>query len=90
MMTGLGASRAAILWRIRVPAAVPSLCSGLRLAAVYAPIGAVIGEWVGGEARGLGYLMTYANSRTTWGKKISVNQGRADRELGLRDDEELN
>ena len=60
----MGASRAAILWRIRVPAAVPSLCSGLRLAAVYAPIGAVIGEWVGGEARGLGYLMTYANSRT--------------------------
>ncbi|MFK7943676.1 MAG: ABC transporter permease [Paracoccaceae bacterium] len=53
-----------VLWRVRVPAAIPSLCSGLRLAAVYAPIGAVIGEWVGGEARGLGYLMTYANSRT--------------------------
>lgn len=55
-------------WRtmllIRIPAAVPSFCSGLRLAAVYAPIGAVIGEWVGGEALGLGYLMTYANSRT--------------------------
>lgn len=60
----MGASRSAILWRIQFPAAVPSLCSGLRLAAVYAPIGAVIGEWVGGEARGLGYLMTYANSRT--------------------------
>lgn len=60
----MGAGPAGILWRIRVPAAVPSLCSGLRLAAVYAPIGAVIGEWVGGEARGLGYLMTYANSRT--------------------------
>lgn len=60
----MDAGRTAILWRIQVPAAVPSLCSGLRLAAVYAPIGAVIGEWVGGEARGLGYLMTYANSRT--------------------------
>ncbi|MEM8979974.1 MAG: ABC transporter permease [Pseudomonadota bacterium] len=52
----------AVLWRIRVPAALPSLASGLRLAAVYAPIGAVIGEWVG-ASRGLGYLMLLANGR---------------------------
>ncbi|WP_299668919.1 ABC transporter permease [uncultured Ruegeria sp.] len=51
-----------ILWRIHVPAALPSLASGLRLAAVYAPIGAVIGEWVG-ASRGLGYLMLLANGR---------------------------
>jgi len=50
------------LWRIRVPAALPSLASGLRLAAVYAPIGAVIGEWVG-ASKGLGYLMLLANGR---------------------------
>lgn len=50
------------LWRIRVPAAIPALASGLRLAAVYAPIGAVIGEWVG-ASRGLGYLMLLANGR---------------------------
>ncbi|MDP5219408.1 ABC transporter permease [Ruegeria sp. 2205SS24-7] len=56
------ASRRAILWQIRVPAALPSLASGLRLAAVYAPIGAVIGEWVG-SSRGLGYLMLLANGR---------------------------
>nr|WP_049645610.1 ABC transporter permease [Candidatus Rhodobacter lobularis] len=52
-----------VLWRIRVPAALPSLASGLRLAAVYAPIGAVIGEWVG-ASRGLGYLMLLANGRS--------------------------
>lgn len=52
----------AILWRIRVPAALPGLASGLRLAAVYAPIGAVIGEWVG-SSQGLGYLMLLANGR---------------------------
>lgn len=58
----MGARRTATLWRIRVPAALPSLASGLRLAAVYAPIGAVIGEWVG-ASRGLGYLMLLANGR---------------------------
>ncbi len=51
-----------ILWRIRMPAAIPSFASGLRLAAVYAPIGAVIGEWVG-ASKGLGYLMLLANGR---------------------------
>ncbi|MEM7320806.1 MAG: ABC transporter permease subunit, partial [Pseudomonadota bacterium] len=56
------ASPRAILWHIRIPAALPSLASGLRLAAVYAPIGAVIGEWVG-ASRGLGYLMLLANGR---------------------------
>ncbi|MFT3973471.1 MAG: ABC transporter permease [Amaricoccus sp.] len=58
----MGARPGAALWRIRVPAALPSLASGLRLAAVYAPIGAVIGEWVG-ASRGLGYLMLLANGR---------------------------
>jgi len=58
----MGASPARLLWRVRVPAAVPALASGLRLAAVYAPIGAVIGEWVG-AAGGLGYLMLLANGR---------------------------
>ncbi|WP_342075737.1 ABC transporter permease [Yoonia sp. SS1-5] len=56
------ASSKRILWHIRIPAALPSLASGLRLAAVYAPIGAVIGEWVG-ASRGLGYLMLLANGR---------------------------
>jgi len=50
------------LFQIRVPAALPALASGLKLAAVYAPIGAVIGEWVG-ASRGLGYLMLLANGR---------------------------
>ena len=58
----MGASRARIMWHLRIPAALPSLATGLRLAAVYAPIGAVIGEWVGG-ARGLGALMIHANGR---------------------------
>ncbi|MTH78318.1 ABC transporter permease [Paracoccus aestuariivivens] len=58
----MGASRGRIMRHLRIPAALPYLATGLRLAAVYAPIGAVIGEWVGG-ARGLGALMIHANGR---------------------------
>ncbi|MBA3661182.1 MAG: ABC transporter permease [Gammaproteobacteria bacterium] len=47
---------------IRFPAALPSLASGLRIAAVIAPIGAIVGEWVG-SSRGLGFLMINANAR---------------------------
>lgn len=58
----MGASKGRIMRHLRIPAAMPQLATGLRLAAVYAPIGAVIGEWVGG-ARGLGALMIHANGR---------------------------
>ena len=58
----MGSSSRRTLYMVRVPAALPALASGLRLAAVYAPIGAVIGEWVG-ASKGLGYLMLLANGR---------------------------
>lgn len=58
----MGASKWQIMRQIRIPAALPGFASGLRLAAVYAPIGAIIGEWVG-ASRGLGYLMLLANGR---------------------------
>lgn len=58
----MGAGRWAELRHLRFPAALPRLASGLRLGAIYAPVGAVIGEWVGG-ARGLGALMIQANGR---------------------------
>lgn len=52
----------AALLRVRMPAALPALASGLRVATAVAPIGAVIGEWVGSSA-GLGFLMLQANAR---------------------------
>ena len=58
----MNAPRAAILLRVRVPAALPALASGLRVATAVAPIGAVVGEWVGSSA-GLGHLMLHANAR---------------------------
>jgi putative hydroxymethylpyrimidine transport system permease protein len=51
-----------VLLHVRLPAALPSFGTGLRVAAVLAPIGAVIGEWVGASS-GLGYLMLNANAR---------------------------
>lgn len=59
---GLGAKPFTVLIHIRIPAAFPALASGLTLAAVYAPIGAILGEWVG-ASKGLGYLMLLANGR---------------------------
>ena len=56
------ASPWAILRHIRIPAALPSLASGIRVAAAVAPIGAVVGEWVGASA-GLGFMMMHANGR---------------------------
>jgi putative hydroxymethylpyrimidine transport system permease protein len=57
-----GASPSQILFNIRVPAALPHLSAGLKLAAAYAPLGAIAGEWVGSQG-GLGVMMTYHNAR---------------------------
>ena len=58
----MGASKGAILRQVRLPAAMPAFASGLRVAAAVAPIGAVVGEWVGSSA-GLGYYMLLMNGR---------------------------
>ena len=52
----------AVLRQIRIPAALPAFASGLRVAAAVAPIGAIVGEWVGASA-GLGFYMLHANAR---------------------------
>ena len=58
----MGASTYTMLIKLRIPFALPQLSSGLKLAAAFAPMGAVIGEWVG-SSEGLGYLMLYASGR---------------------------
>jgi putative hydroxymethylpyrimidine transport system permease protein len=62
MTAGRQHARLSEFLHIRIPAALPALASGLRVAAATAPIGAVVGEWVGSSA-GLGYLMLHANAR---------------------------
>jgi len=58
----MGASKRSTLIHIKVPAALPAFASGLRVATAMAPIGAIVGEWVG-SSEGLGYLMLHANGR---------------------------
>jgi NitT/TauT family transport system permease protein len=56
----LQASRWQTFWKFRIPSALPELFSGMKVAVTLAIIGAIIGEFVGGN-RGLGYLIIVAN-----------------------------
>jgi ABC-type nitrate/sulfonate/bicarbonate transport system permease component len=62
LMRVLGASRISRLWKVELPSSLPYLFSGLRLAAVFAVIGAVFGEWAGAD-HGLGLLVLQANNQ---------------------------
>jgi putative hydroxymethylpyrimidine transport system permease protein len=59
MMRTLDASRWGIFKRVEFPAALPLIFSGMRIAATFAAIGAIFGEWSGSNA-GLGYVMLEA------------------------------
>ena len=58
----MGAGPLSVLRTIIIPSALPAFASGLRVATAVAPIGAVVGEWVGSSA-GLGFYMLHANAR---------------------------
>ena len=58
----LGASRWRIFYHVRFPAARVQIASGIRVALVSAPIGVIVGEWIG-ASQGLGFLMLHANAR---------------------------
>ena len=58
----MGAKPLAVLRTIIIPSALPAFAAGVRVATAVAPIGAVVGEWVGSSA-GLGFYMLHANAR---------------------------
>jgi NitT/TauT family transport system permease protein/putative hydroxymethylpyrimidine transport system permease protein len=62
MMRTLDASRLQILWRVEAPTALPYTFSGARIAAVFAPIAAVFGEWAGANS-GLGRQILLDNGQ---------------------------
>ncbi len=55
------ASTAEVLWRLRVPFALPYLFAALRVSALLCVIGAVVAEWSGAD-RGIGHVIAVANS----------------------------
>jgi NitT/TauT family transport system permease protein len=55
---GFGAT--ATFFKIRLPNALPAIFGGLKISITLAVVGAVVGEFVGGDA-GLGYLLMVAN-----------------------------
>lgn len=56
----MGARPGQTFWKIRFPASLPHLFSGLKVAATMAVTGAVVGEFVGADA-GLGFVILQAN-----------------------------
>ncbi len=56
LMRSLDASRWQRFRRVEAPAALPNVFTGMKIAVVLAPIGAVFGEWVGSSS-GLGHLI---------------------------------
>jgi ABC-type nitrate/sulfonate/bicarbonate transport system permease component len=65
LLRAMGASKKQIWRMVRLPSALPSFFSGLRLAVTYSVVAATIGEWVGG-APGLGlYMLRSKNALAT-------------------------
>lgn len=57
----MGASKLNIFLHLKLPYGMINFFSGMRIAATYSIMGAVIGEWLGGD-KGLGVYMTRARS----------------------------
>lgn len=58
LMRSYAASEYAILWKLRVPNALPYFFSGMKVAGALAMIGAIVGEYFGGPRIALGVFIT--------------------------------
>ncbi len=56
LFQSMGASRWQTLWKLKLPHALPFIFAGLKTASVFAVVGAVVGEYLGGGS-GLGELI---------------------------------
>lgn len=56
LVRAYGAGRLRSYTLVKIPASIPSLLSGLKVAATYSITGAVVGEWIGAQ-QGLGYYL---------------------------------
>ena len=59
LLRTMGATRAQLLWRVRLPSALPQFFTGLKVSITFAYVAAIFAEYVG-AVQGLGYYMTVA------------------------------
>ncbi len=71
LLRSMGANRLQVFCHIKFPSALPQLFSGLRIAAAYSVVGAVISEWLGGFG-GLGVYMTRVKKAFAFDKMFAV------------------
>ncbi|HHX51619.1 MAG TPA: ABC transporter permease [Clostridia bacterium] len=71
LLKSMGASPRQIMTMVKLPAALPSLFSGLRISATYSVMAAVIGEWLG-ASYGLGVFMTRASQSFSTAKVFAA------------------
>ncbi|RKD76149.1 NitT/TauT family transport system permease protein [Sinobaca qinghaiensis] len=60
------ASKMKVMWRVRVPYALPYITAGLKISCTLAVIGAIVGEYIagiGGGSGGIGYAITVSAAR---------------------------
>jgi len=71
LLHAMGANRWQIMRHIKMPVAMPSFFAGLKIAVAYSFVGAVIAEWLGGNA-GLGVYMTRVKKAYAFDKMFAV------------------
>ena len=71
LLQSMGASRRQIYQYIKLPQAMPAFFSGLKIAGSYSIVGAVISEWLGGNA-GLGVYMIRVRRSYSFDKMFAV------------------
>ena len=71
LLQSMGASKGQIFWYIKLPGASTHFFAGLKIAAAYAIVGAVISEWLGGFL-GLGVYMIRVKKAFAFDKMFAV------------------
>jgi NitT/TauT family transport system permease protein len=70
LMQSYAAGRASIFRRVRIPASLPHMFAGLKIASVLSMIGAIVGEYFGGPINALGVTIlnasAYSNFPVAW------------------------
>jgi len=71
LLRSMGARRAQIYRYGKLPSALPAFFSSLKISASYAIVGAVVSEWLGGDA-GLGFYMIRVRRSYSFDKMFAV------------------